>query len=147
MAPLLCHATTLNFALDKFTALAVSSKPPALLPTRFQGPAAATAPAAAAAPAFAYSYCTFCSVQAYDLPQEVGLISFGSEVSVCCEPTPLLEDFRDEVHTLVDHPRAFFGSRAKSLAVFVVTTVVLLLLLSGTIQLSVLHSLEGGNMG
>ena len=35
-------------------------------------------------------------VQAYDLAQEVGLISFGSEVCVKCEPTALLENFRDE---------------------------------------------------
>eukprot|EP00903_Cladosiphon_okamuranus_P014066 g13074.t1 len=39
-------------------------------------------------------------VQAYDLAQEVGLISFGWEVSVNCEPTALLENFRDEVDAL-----------------------------------------------
>lgn len=44
-------------------------------------------------------FLAYCSVQAYDLAQEVGLISFGSEVSVNCHPTALLENFRDEVHT------------------------------------------------
>ncbi|CAN0433334.1 unnamed protein product, partial [Scytosiphon promiscuus] len=39
-------------------------------------------------------------VQAYDLPQEVGLISFGSKVEVACQPTALLENFRDEVDQL-----------------------------------------------
>lgn len=35
--------------------------------------------------------------QAYDLPLEVGLVSFGSEVNVDCAITPLLEKFRDKV--------------------------------------------------
>ncbi|CAM9406473.1 unnamed protein product [Ectocarpus sp. 13 AM-2016] len=38
--------------------------------------------------------------QAYDLPVEVGLVSFGDDVDVPCEPTPLFENFRDEVDTL-----------------------------------------------
>lgn len=35
--------------------------------------------------------------QAYDLPVEVGLMSFGSDVKLDCEITPLLENFRVEV--------------------------------------------------
>ncbi|CAN0388188.1 unnamed protein product, partial [Laminaria digitata] len=40
--------------------------------------------------------------QAYDLPVEVGLISFGSKVTVTCQPTPLLEDFRDQANVLTN---------------------------------------------
>eukprot|EP00752_Nemacystus_decipiens_P013348 g11818.t1 len=38
--------------------------------------------------------------QAYDLPNEMGLISFGSDVHVPCRPTHVLEDFREKVDAL-----------------------------------------------
>lgn len=50
-------------------------------------------PACASAPLLVHDVIR---TQAYDLPVEVGLVRFGSNVNLDCAITPLLENFRDQ---------------------------------------------------